>query len=137
MFKWTPSLSVGVEVIDRQHQELFMLFEDLSKDLQEEKGDVHVGRAIGFLEDYVRKHFTLEEKYMRVLEYPDYNSHRMQHEEFIESFNALKVHFEKRDMSLLASGITGVIYHWLVNHVSKTDKAMGEFLKDKIDNYYE
>ncbi|MBF0328781.1 MAG: hemerythrin family protein [Nitrospirae bacterium] len=137
MFKWTPSLSVGVDVIDLQHQELFMLFEGISMDIQEYKGQERVSKALAFLDDYVRKHFSLEEKYMRVLKYPDYDSHMSEHKEFIENLGALREHFEKGDMSTLIYEITGVISHWLVRHVANTDKALGSFLKDKMDNYYE
>lgn len=137
MFKWDGSLSVGVDIIDKQHQELFELLDGLTQDIKGDKAVSHIGNAIAFLEDYVRKHFYLEEKYMTVLGYPAYDSHILEHKSFIEDFEVMKSHYKAGEISILTSQLEGVIYHWLVNHVSRTDKAMAEFLRDKLDKYYE
>ena len=48
LVKWTPEYAVGVEEIDRQHQELFSRINDLLEACQRGEGKQEVGKVLSF-----------------------------------------------------------------------------------------
>jgi len=133
MMQWTSNLAVGVEEIDRQHKELFKRANDLVEAMNQGKGREKVGKTLKFLEDYVVSHFGNEERYMKRFRYPDYNSHKKQHEEFKEIFAGLKQEYEsKGGSSAMAIEIQKKVGSWLRNHIGRVDKELGKFLGDRV-----
>ena len=68
--KWTPDLSVGIEKIDGQHQEMFKMAEQLFSADNAAKGAGFFEELLGFLDEYTKKHFADEEAYMESIGYP-------------------------------------------------------------------
>jgi hemerythrin len=130
--EWNPDLSVGVEFIDHQHQELFDRINRLLKSILQGQGREEVNEVIKFLENYVVMHFGEEEKYMLNYAYPDYASHLSQHVRFMKNLAALKgkVGTQGVSSSLLLE-LNRQVVEWLINHISIVDKALGTFLKDR------
>ena len=62
--EWTDDLSVGVELIDEQHKELFNRINDLVTAIKSATCTYKLPDVIQFLEDYIVKHFSEEERYM-------------------------------------------------------------------------
>lgn len=75
---WRDDLLTGVAEVDDQHKELFRRFGELLTACNQGKGGEEVLRLISFLDDYVVKHFTAEERIMRQHGYPDYLEHKQQ-----------------------------------------------------------
>jgi hemerythrin-like metal-binding protein len=134
MYTWTEELEVGVETIDSQHRELFRAFNALLRE-QGEPGSVvpeEVPWMIGFLEDYVMNHFGMEELYMRRHSYPGYVDHKNLHMEFINLFYDLRDELDAEGVNPETAGkVATAVGDWLVDHIGKTDKALGAFLKEK------
>lgn len=128
-FEWNQSLSVGVEQIDAQHRELFARVNKLLEATSQGKGRNEVGSTIDFLADYVVSHFASEERLMSQHSYPEYGAHKAQHDRFMQEFHALKDKFEAEGVTtVLIVQVQRKVCDWLVNHVSKVDKALGSFL---------
>jgi hemerythrin len=136
--KWTEDLSTGIEKIDEQHKELFEKINDLVAAVRQSVCKYKIGDVIKFLEDYVVFHFGEEERYMLLFGYPDYPAHKAQHDKFIANFNELK-----KELPLLEGGkkpgsydlsvmTNQVVVDWILDHIAKVDKQLGEFLKDKV-----
>jgi len=129
-FEWTTDISTGVPEIDKQHQELFKRINDLLEACQQQKGKEEVGRFLVFLEEYVIEHFNAEEKIMTGRRYPGLSAHKQEHEHFKQRIATIKKEFLEFGATihvvLLAVRTAG---DWLVSHIRKTDKALGEFLK--------
>ncbi len=137
---WTDELLCGIDEIDRQHKQLFVMVQNLSNCIDNDKDREGIKEAFLFLADYVKRHFALEERYMEGYEYPGYSEHKIEHEKFYEDFLVLKKEYE-RDLSysLTVSELQGSLYHWLEAHLNGFDKSMCRFLKikDKTKfNYY-
>ncbi len=131
--EWTEDLATGVKEIDNQHKELFQRINNLLDACNHGKGKEEVKKVISFLEDYVITHFSEEEKYMGKYDYPDFMSHKKQHLEFMENFFRIKTQFEAEGPGVHIVVITNnLIVDWLRNHIRKTDRALGSFLKTKI-----
>lgn len=131
--EWKESLAVGVKEIDDQHKELFKRVNDLFEACNQGKGKEEVGKIINFLGDYVISHFNTEEKLQQKYNYPDYPSHKKEHELFIQEFTELKKQFEAEGPTgLFVIKINKKVIDWLIQHIGRVDKALGAYLKDKI-----
>jgi hemerythrin len=125
---WTQALSVGVEEIDAQHQELFrraaQLLEGLRKGEPEE-----IGGLLEFLHAYAVTHFGAEEARMRSSRFPGYLRHKAEHDRFIGDMLALSSELERRGPgAFLALKLNHWLVQWLKEHVSKTDAELGRHL---------
>lgn len=125
---WTDALSVGIESIDAQHQELFRRASDFLEGLGT-RSRQEVGILLGFLRSYAVTHFGLEEEAMRAAGYPGYANHKLQHDRFLRDLLAFSRQQEKRQgpgvpPEEMGRWVTG----WLLEHVSRTDPEMAAFL---------
>ncbi|KJU85830.1 hemerythrin-like metal-binding protein [Candidatus Magnetobacterium bavaricum] len=73
----------------------------------------------------------MEEALMERIKYP--NDKLLQHEEqhtlFWENFNELVADFKKDHSSLaIVKTINKALVDWFINHICKTDKAIGAFV---------
>ncbi len=131
--QWTKDLSIGSEEIDNQHKELFKRINQLLDACNKGMGKEVANKTLIFLEDYIIIHFTAEENIQKRYNYPDYESHKSLHSKFIMEFNDLKKRFEAEGPTLpIVLQINRIVVDWLINHIKKVDKALGEFVKTKI-----
>lgn len=131
--EWSPAIAVGVDIIDKQHQELFTLVNKLVAAFSSGKSKEEIGNALKFLQDYVVDHFGMEEKYMLTHKYHGYDAHKAQHTKFIDEFLGMKKTYETEGASLkLAMEVQRRVGDWLLTHIKRTDKELAEFLKGKI-----
>lgn len=131
--QWTEDLSIGNKEIDNQHKELFNRINQLLDACNKGLGKEVAGKTLIFLEDYIITHFTSEEGLQRKHNYPDYEAHKSLHVKFIKEFNELKKRFEAEGPTLpIVLQINRTVVDWLINHIKKVDKAVGEFVKTRI-----
>lgn len=131
--QWTEDLATGITEIDKQHKELYNRVNALLDATAKGKGQEEVAKVIDFLGDYVKSHFETEEKNMVKYDYPDYQSHKAQHTQFLSEFSDLKNKYEKDGVtSHLVVVVRNRVFDWLRNHIGKIDKALGGFLKNQM-----
>jgi hemerythrin len=129
---WRDELAVGVQSIDEQHKELFRRFNTLLAACNEGRGKAEVGDLITFLRDYVAVHFFDEEALQKEQGYPGFAEHRKQHLEFVGRLDALHKQYFSEGASLsLVIQTNNMLIEWLVNHISKVDRKIGEYLREK------
>jgi len=126
---WNDSLAIGIEQIDKQHQELFSRFDLLLKACREGQGRDELSRLLEFLSDYVKTHFSVEEQFMRSSGYADLESHLLEHEVFRGKLDDLRQIYADHGagMDLLIT-TNATVLDWIIQHVRKTDRRMGESL---------
>ncbi|MEE9613618.1 MAG: bacteriohemerythrin [Thermodesulfobacteriota bacterium] len=128
--EWKPTMSVGVDIIDTQHQELIRRINDLLASMGSDEHANKLESTLKFLEDYIATHFGTEEDYMKRHDYPGYAEHKGEHESFKASLNDLKAELDKSGPSLAITTKTNIfVSGWLLNHISRIDTKLGEFLK--------
>ena len=128
MIEWQDNLCIGVLELDIQHKLLFEKFGAFLQACQSEADTDTVHRLFWFLEAYTVTHFTDEEKLMQRLAYPDYLPHREQHLEFIAEIGRIKERLRVEGATLsLVSSLTAFIGNWLVQHIAKMDRNIGQF----------
>jgi hemerythrin len=130
--EWTAKLAVGVESIDMQHRELFARVNKLITAMQSQQGEAEVRRLVAFLGDYVVSHFAGEERLMQQHAYPDFPAHQRIHVEFMKDLARLKGELEKQGPSAaVIVQLNRRVGDWLIDHVGRTDRALGAFLTKK------
>jgi hemerythrin-like metal-binding protein len=63
---------------------------------------------------------------MKEAKYPDFARHRDEHKKLVGDVLAQKAKFDQGEA--LSSELLSFIRDWLVNHIMKTDKALGRAL---------
>jgi hemerythrin-like metal-binding protein len=128
--RWSEELSVEIGSIDSQHKKLIDLinsfYESVNKGLAKEK----MLELIKALKDYTQYHFSNEERYMKQYGYPDFENHKKEHQQFIDTV----LNFEERYKSgklLLSLEVTNFIKDWVTNHILGTDKKYSKFFIQK------
>ncbi len=127
---WTQDLSTGVDGIDEQHKEMFEMAEQLFGAGQNRRGKDFIADLYDFLDNYTKKHFSDEEKYMQSIGYPGLEEQKQQHEEFILQLDHIKKEFDESGRSVAVIIKTNkMISNWLIEHISKLDKKIGEYAR--------
>ncbi len=128
--QWDRSLSVGVKLIDDQHQELFRKVNGLIEAMMQNQGKAELDRLLSFLGSYVIEHFGAEERLMAKYRYPDAARHKQQHAEFVKTFLGVKAEFDKLGATPNVSiAVNKFVCTWLKEHIGRTDTALGKFLQ--------
>ena len=129
---WTESLSVGVGTIDEQHKTWFDKAEKLFEAGKNRQAAGYIGELLDFLEDYTKKHFADEEKYMQSIGYPGLPEQKAAHTAFMDQLSHLKADFKSSGSNLLVIiNANSMVLGWLTKHISTMDKKIGEFAKTK------
>jgi hemerythrin len=127
---WDESLSLENEQVDKQHQRIFALVNDLVGACAEGSSTEKVKEALDFMVDYAIQHFADEEALQNECNYPKYEAHKKLHEDFKAKVGELVKRFEEGGSSYeLSDELNGFLIRWLVNHIQKEDKKIADFIK--------
>ncbi len=126
---WTSDMLIHVDEIDRQHQELFRMFNDLADAAWDGKGAEALGSMLDFLVQYTVEHFADEEAYMIAHEYPDYENHKLVHDDFVREVGQLVKQYEAGEMSSsLVMELVNKLGDWTRHHIRDVDQKLGAYL---------
>lgn len=129
--EWTNDLSVGVNMVDEQHKIWFQKADQLFEAGKKGQAKEFVGQMLDFLDDYTKKHFQDEEKYMLSIKYPEYDRQKSLHTAFIGQLDNIKKEFNESGGNILVVlNANQMVVDWLVKHISNEDKKIGVFVKN-------
>lgn len=128
---WDKRMEVGIEKIDRQHQDLFHHTNILMNAIREKREGNELEDVISFLNEYVARHFRDEQKIMEEYNYPFLSFQREQHRNFIKYFKDLvnEVREMKESSAYIMFRFQTLVVDWLVNHTCREDRHFGRFIK--------
>jgi hemerythrin len=128
--KWKTSFSVNVVEIDRQHQKLVGIINDLYLAMEKGKGKEVVEKIITELYDYAATHFKMEERYFDQFGYPEADSHKKEHASFTKKVSEFNDGFQKGRV-LLSIELMKFLSDWLQNHIKGSDKKYAPFFNER------
>lgn len=132
LFEWTPDISVGDEIIDRQHQKLLKEVNELLSALVSGSADTEIGKTVAFLSEYINEHLAYEEKYMEEHKYPEIEFHKSLHKNFIDHYEMFKKELtdgvQKKELIMEVEAYIG---NWWIQHIRNEDKKYALFIKEK------
>lgn len=126
---WTNELEIGIAEIDEQHQWLVDLTNQLHTTMsQSEQNRERIGEVLEQLIDYTMNHFIVEEELFARLGYPETEAHKKQHDAFCKRVMGL---LERHDSGeTVGAEALDLLKNWLINHITKVDKAYVEFFRE-------
>ena len=127
--EFTENLATGNEMIDSQHKELIQKINDLLDSCEKSSDKVVAIKTLDFLSDYTDYHFNAEEQLQKDIEYPGYDKHKAQHEEFkktVEELHEMLVEEEGPSPAFVAKVQENVI-NWLYTHIQGFDRSVAEY----------
>jgi len=127
LFVWDATYKVGIAEIDRQHQRLFTLFNQLYDAIQEGREDEVVAMVLTNVVDYTAYHFETEEKLMRRYGYGEEASHRAEHAKLAQQAKALVVKHRQGNKHVSMATLK-FLSDWLNRHILGDDKKLAPFL---------
>jgi len=131
-FEWNQTYSVGVDKIDDQHKQLFAMLNKLLDAMRRGEAKHEIIGFFNFMANYADEHFKTEEQYMASFGYANAQVHKAQHTIFKTSVENARRQLESEGYSAaLLLEIYKQVGEWLINHICKTDVALGAFLTVK------
>ena len=83
------------------------------------------------LADYVVRHFSVEERLMERVNFPDLADHRRQHDAFLQQLGEL---VERNELT--SGGVVdetcAFLESWVVSHVMRSDRALADYLSANV-----
>lgn len=126
LIQWDDTLSVNVEEIDKQHQKLIDILNNLYISTHEDASKEKLTEILNALIQYTVIHFDTEEKFMRECRYPGYEEHKAEHEalktEVLKFSKAYREGTETVSFELL-----NFLRKWLTNHILRSDKKYSKY----------
>ncbi|MGE4354014.1 MAG: bacteriohemerythrin [Oscillospiraceae bacterium] len=133
---WKESYKVGVQLIDRQHKELFQRVSDFLLTLRSpvpwDDKVLKVNSTLEFMKDYVVTHFRDEEKLQKEVGYPRLETHRQIHRDMVHYISDVASQYETAGCDeRMVQQFAGKLLAWLINHVTAEDQRIANFIKSK------
>lgn len=134
---WKESYKIGVELIDKQHFELFQMVEQLLSTIEKEETKQNKQEyinAISFMKDYVMKHFKDEEEYQESIHYKDIENHKQAHRIFTKTVleyekKFIETNYDKKEIKNFA----GMLTTWLIYHVTDADQKIADKKNNSLE----
>jgi hemerythrin len=126
MIQWSERLSVNVAEIDRQHQKLIGMINDLNAAMLEGKGRDVLRSILDGLVAYAGTHFQTEERYFARFAYPEAGAHQETHAEFVAKVSDFQQGLAA-DRAGLSVDVLLFLSDWLQQHIQIVDKKYSPF----------
>lgn len=128
-YEWSERLSIGDEVLDRQHRVLIGYINALAETM-EQKNDFGVlsGILLIKLVTYTKTHFLYEEMLFQAHNYPETEEHHQYHQLLTQQVDEFYLRFKAGDAQL-GDELLQFLIEWLNRHILGSDLAFVEFVK--------
>ncbi len=128
--EWTNDLSVGVDIIDEQHQKWIEHYNNAVAAIEKHHEVAQISQSLEFLSDYTEVHFATEEKAMAESGYPELEEHKAKHNALRKTLAAMSEEFiEDGATDLLAESVETFLGNWLIKHIEEVDKRYAAFTR--------
>jgi hemerythrin len=133
--KWSPTYSIGIRLVDEQHQGLIKLTNELFVSCLQggEIANAHFLKAIRETVQYVQYHFATEEAIQKRVNYPGYPAHKKEHESFVREV-LLSVSEFNSGKKFLPNKFAKYLRDWVLAHIAVSDKKLGMYILSLKEN---
>lgn len=130
--QWQDNFNIGIDEIDLQHKKLLQIFNELyalSTD-GSQNYRVLIGKTLKKLSNYTHYHFSEEENVMQHYDYPELDTHKSLHQDFINKLSTSTKLILAGD-STQGLQLCSFLLDWILNHILKSDKKMALYINTK------
>ncbi|MCL2601888.1 MAG: bacteriohemerythrin [Treponema sp.] len=130
---WGAKYEIGVPIIDKQHQELVGIINELYRSCRtngSEEVNAAFKDAMRRIVGYVRFHFSAEQELLERLQFPHFKNHIRQHEVFVRDiFDAAR---DFRDGKRFAPHVfVRTLRDWVLGHIAVSDKQFAQYFTEQ------
>lgn len=126
---WKKEYSIGVYEIDAEHKIFLKTIKKIYNAFEKNIDKDIVRRLLEELFKYADFHFTSEENVMLMNNYPDYESHKKEHNELTQTL-ANTLNFLDVD-KINKKQLIDFLIQWFIEHTTSTDLELGKYLQKK------
>ncbi|MDR0388580.1 MAG: bacteriohemerythrin [Spirochaetaceae bacterium] len=129
IIRWDKRFSVGIPVIDEQHKNLVNLTNELflSCIKDTDSANDNFKKIVHKLVLYTKNHFSIEERIMETLNFPDIATHKKEHEAFIKQILQGVEDFS-RSSRFVPNKFVRYLRDWILAHIAMTDKRYADYI---------
>ncbi len=129
---WNESrYSVGIALIDSQHQELIERANQIADGVAKRDQSEAIQEMLGGLILFACEHFAFEERLMVEHGFPDKESHIEEHRRLLQQLNNLIKADLRAPRHSKEALVSAFLTDWAEQHILHDDKKLGEFLAAK------
>lgn len=125
--EFTEDYLVGIELIDREHEELFRIVgraNQLVKSYDTAVDYDALMKILNELKAYTEEHFRDEEEYMEWIHYEGLAAQKRAHEAFIDKLANIDLNEIENNPQEYLQKLLEFLLGWLINHILYTDKKI-------------
>jgi hemerythrin len=129
-FNWNKDLETGYAEIDDQHHEIIAIVDSLKIANRLSWGSDEIFAILSYLINTANRHFRDEEAIQIMCHYPDYDRHRICHNEFKKKINELALILVKDGITKQrVNDVIAYVELWMQNHIRGDDFAMASYVQ--------
>lgn len=129
LIEWRPEFDVGVKEVNRQHQRLISIANELHRLSQRDDHELGVKRVIAALANYTQTHFRYEELLLERHGYDDLAEHKRKHKALINDVLEFGRRVDRGEP--VVDELLEFVKNWLINHILKSDMAYRDHLNNQ------
>jgi len=133
-FEWTKEYSVGVRLLDYDHQELFDTVNELDSLVNNIADGESIEQIIDRLSRYATEHFQREEHVLSEYRFPDLSEHRKKHNDFARLIFAVRHILANCPERLSQEKLLMFLEKWLTRHIMSEDMKYRAYMKGGYGN---
>lgn len=130
--QWDDSYCINVFDVDDRMKGFFNVvnkYEDYGKIKRKKEEDYdEIAEALADVSEYIRQHFSHEEKLLSQYRYPEFSQHKREHTRFIKRIMAFRRIYSE-DPEKIYSDSVNYIRDWIVKHISNDDMRYAPFVR--------
>ena len=127
--EFTDNLVTGNEMIDSQHKELIEKINAVMESCEQSNDKAVAVKTLDYLEDYTNYHFSAEEQLQRQNDYPGFQKHNAQHDNFKQTIPDLQdmLQEEEGPSPAFVAKVQEKVIEWLYVHIQGFDRSVAEY----------
>ncbi len=124
LLEWKDEYLLGLEPLDFEHEDLFQCINDVYQQCRIQAEGVELGDCLGQLHARLAAHFALEESAMREMKNPHYETHKAEHDRFLEEVTEFVASFGTNPGEEHVEAFAIRVKEWILTHITTTDRQL-------------
>jgi hemerythrin-like metal-binding protein len=125
--KWSPQLDVCDEKMNDEHKVLIAQMSRLQDLASTKASQQQLGHELVRLLTLTKAHFDHEERFLRSIEYPGFDTHKLIHTQLLKRLDQFVAQFDAGTASM-DEKFFGFLRVWLTGHIMDIDHKYGEHI---------
>ncbi|HTW96237.1 MAG TPA: bacteriohemerythrin [Candidatus Methylomirabilis sp.] len=131
LIKWDENFSVGVKIIDKQHQRMIAILNRVYGMVESASNNIEeINQILKEMTDYADFHFSTEEEYFLEFDYDKTAMHTQLHNDYRERVAEFKKRFAAELSNDILIDLSEFLDGWWIWHIKNTDKEYTQCFHD-------